>query len=60
MGLYCVLGRTYAILAGAGMVILQIVVTCLWALRHQRGPAEALWRKGTYIGAKDSSTTPLP
>jgi uncharacterized protein len=60
LGLYCVLGRTYAILAGAGIVILQIVVTCLWARRHQRGPAEALWRKGTYMGAKAPSPTRLP
>ena len=59
LGLYCVLGRTYAILAGAGMVILQIVVTCLWARRHQRGPAESLWRKGTYMGTKTPSPTPL-
>lgn len=53
LGLYCELGHTYALFIGVMMVIFQLVLTRLWAQCHQRGPAESLWRKATYISLKN-------
>lgn len=49
LGLYSELGHTYAQLAGIMMVVFQLVLSSLWARNRQRGPAESLWRKVTYI-----------
>ncbi len=49
LGLYRMLGHTFALLAGVLMVSIQLAATLLWARRHPRGPAESLWRKGTYL-----------
>ena len=53
LGLYSELGHTYALLAGIMMVVFQLVLSSLWARSHQRGPAESLWRKATYISLKN-------
>ena len=49
MGLYRHLGHTAALLVGMGMVFLQLILSHLWARRHQRGPAESLWRWATWL-----------
>jgi uncharacterized protein len=49
LGLYRMLGHTFALLTGVLMVSIQLAATLLWARRHPRGPAESLWRKGTYL-----------
>ena len=31
-----------------GIVAVQLIVSCLWARRYARGPAESLWRIATW------------
>ena len=50
---YYKLGITYAVLVGVGMVIAQYLFARYWFSSHPRGPLEGLWRKLTWIGAKD-------
>lgn len=49
LGMYKVLGTTWSLLVGIGIVVLQIVVLYQWSKRHQRGPLETLWRKLTWL-----------
>lgn len=51
LGMYKVLGTTYAALVGVGIILLQYGLMYLWSKRHKRGPLEELWRKLTWIGA---------
>ena len=53
-GLACYrkLGVTYAVLVGAGMVVVQYLFVRWWFKSHSRGPLEGLWRKLTWLGAK--------
>ena len=46
---YRLVGITYAVLIGLGMVIFQYLFCCYWFSGHQRGPLEGLWRKLTWI-----------
>ena len=56
-GLACYrrLGVTYAVMAGAAMVICQYCFARYWFCNHSRGPLEGLWRKLTWIFAPDNS-----
>ena len=46
---YRLLGITYAVMVGCGMVIVQYLFARFWFSSHQRGPLEGLWRKLTWI-----------
>ncbi|MBR5037165.1 MAG: DUF418 domain-containing protein [Prevotella sp.] len=46
---YRLVGITYAVLIGLGMVICQYLFCRYWFRNHQRGPLEGLWRKLTWI-----------
>ena len=46
------LGVTYAVLVGAGMVVVQYLFVRWWLKSHSRGPLEGLWRKLTWNGAE--------
>jgi uncharacterized protein len=50
-GLACYrwLGITYAVMVGAGMVMVQYLFCRWWFSSHQRGPLEGLWRKLTWL-----------
>lgn len=49
IGCYHLLGITYAVMVGTGMVVIQYLFCRYWLSRHQRGPLEGLWRKLTWI-----------
>ena len=46
---YRLVGTTYAVLIGLGMVICQYLFCRYWFRNHQRGPLEGLWRELTWI-----------
>ena len=46
---YRLVGTTYAVLIGLGMVICQYLFCRYWFRNHPRGPLEGLWRKLTWI-----------
>ena len=46
---YHLLGITYAVMVGCGMVICQYLFARYWFSSHTRGPLEGLWRKLTWI-----------
>ena len=46
---YRLVGITYAVLIGLGMVICQYLFGRWWFKNHPRGPLEGLWRKLTWI-----------
>ena len=46
---YRLVGITYAVLIGLGMVICQYLFGRWWFRNHPRGPLEGLWRKLTWI-----------
>ena len=46
---YHLLGITYAVMVGCGMVIVQYLFARYWFSNHPRGPLEGLWRKLTWI-----------
>ena len=46
---YRLLGITYAVMVGCGMVICQYLFARYWFRNHPRGPLEGLWRKLTWI-----------
>jgi uncharacterized protein len=46
---YRLLGITYAVIVGCGMVITQYLFARYWFSSHPRGPLEGLWRKLTWI-----------
>ena len=46
---YRLLGVTYAVMVGCGMVICQYLFARYWFNSHPRGPLEGLWRKLTWI-----------
>ena len=46
---YRLVGITYAVLIGLGMVIFQYLFGRWWFSNHPRGPLEGLWRKLTWI-----------
>ncbi len=46
---YRLLGVTYAVMVGCGMVICQYIFARYWFNSHPRGPLEGLWRKLTWI-----------
>jgi len=49
LGCYHLLGITYAVMVGVGMVVIQYSFCRYWFSSHQRGPLEGLWRKLTWI-----------
>ena len=53
LGMYKVLGTTYSLLVGIGIVVLQIVLLYQWSKKHKRGPLETLWRNLTWIGSDE-------
>ena len=48
---YRLVGITYAVLIGLGMVICQYLFCRYWFRNHPRGPLEGLWRKLTWINS---------
>lgn len=48
---YRLVGTTYAVLIGLGMVICQYLFCRYWFSNHPRGPLEGLWRKFTWINS---------
>jgi uncharacterized protein len=52
LGCYRLLGITYAVMVGAGMVVCQYLFARYWFSRHQRGPLEGFWRKLTWMEFK--------
>ena len=48
---YRLVGTTYAVLIGLGMVICQYLFCRYWFRNHPRGPLEGLWRKLTWINS---------
>ena len=46
---YHLLGITYAVMVGCGMVICQYLFARYWFSNHPRGPLEGLWRELTWI-----------
>ena len=46
---YHLLGITYAVMVGCGMVVCQYLFARYWFASHSRGPSEGLWRKLTWI-----------
>ena len=46
---YRLLGVTYAVMVGCGMVIIQYLFARYWFRNHPRGPLESIWRKLTWI-----------
>ena len=48
---YRLVGTTYAVLIGLGMVICQYLFCRYWFRNHPRGPLEGLWRKFTWINS---------
>lgn len=52
LGCYHLLGITYAVMVGAGMVLVQYAFCRYWFSSHQRGPLESLWRKLTWMSLK--------
>ena len=46
---YRLVGTTYAVLIGLGMVICQYLFCRYWFSNHSRGPLEGLWRKLTWM-----------
>ena len=46
---YRLLGVTYAVMVGCGMVIIQYCFARYWFRNHPRGPLESIWRKLTWI-----------
>lgn len=53
LGMNSVLGTTWSFLVGIAIVVLQIIILRQWAKNHKRGPLETIWRKLTWIGAKE-------
>jgi uncharacterized protein len=46
---YHLLGITYAVMVGCGMVVCQYLFARYWFNNHPRGPLEGLWRKLTWL-----------
>ncbi|MBQ7462566.1 MAG: DUF418 domain-containing protein [Bacteroidaceae bacterium] len=46
---YHLLGITYAVMVGCGMIITQYSFARYWFSSHPRGPLEGLWRRLTWI-----------
>jgi uncharacterized protein len=46
---YRLLGVTYAVMVGCGMVVCQYLFARYWFSSHPRGPLEGVWRKLTWI-----------
>ena len=49
LGCYRLLGVTYAVIVGFGMVVCQYLFARYWFSSHSRGPLEGIWRKLTWI-----------
>ncbi|RPI05765.1 MAG: DUF418 domain-containing protein [Ignavibacteriae bacterium] len=52
LGLYQYTGATYCLLIGLVLAVLQGCFSSWWFKHHQKGPLEALWHKGTWVGSK--------
>ena len=52
---YRLVGITYAVMIGLGMVVCQYCFCRWWFSSHPRGPLEGLWRRLTWIGAPSNS-----
>lgn len=48
---YRLVGITYAVLIGLGMVICQYLFCRYWFSTHPRGPLEGVWRKLTWLNS---------
>lgn len=55
LGLYKVLGTTWSLLVGIGIVVTQIVILYQWSRKHPRGPLETLWRRLTWINFQSNT-----
>ena len=49
---YRLLGVTYAVMIGLGMVLCQYLFCRYWFKSHPRGPLEGIWRKLTWINSE--------
>ena len=52
LGLYQTCGITYSFLIGVLFLVLQMLFCHSWLKHFTKGPLEALWHKGTWIGSK--------
>ena len=48
---YRLVGITYAVLIGLGMIICQYLFCRYWFSTHSRGPLEGVWRKLTWLNS---------
>ncbi len=53
LGLYREVGVVYALLCGVGIVAVQYLFSRWWLGRFSHGPVEWLWKRLTWIGAKN-------
>ncbi|MBD8348399.1 MULTISPECIES: DUF418 domain-containing protein [unclassified Dysgonomonas] len=53
LGLHDKLSITFSFLLGIVLFLLQYSFACWWMKRHKHGPLEYIWRKATWIGAKN-------
>ena len=53
LGLYREVGVAYALLCGVGIVAVQYLFSRWWLGRFSHGPVEWLWKRLTWIGAKN-------
>ena len=52
---YRLLGVTYAVVIGLGMVLCQYLFCRYWFMSHPRGPLEGIWRKLTWINSEKNN-----
>jgi uncharacterized protein len=52
---YRLLGVTYAVMIGLGMVLCQYLFCRYWFMSHPRGPLEGIWRKLTWINSEKNN-----
>lgn len=53
LGLHDKLCITYSFLLGIVLFLIQYSFACWWMKRHKHGPLEYIWRRATWIGAKN-------
>lgn len=52
LGLYAYTGASICLLIGITLFVLQALFCAWWLKHHNKGPLEALWHKGTWLGYK--------
>ena len=57
LGMYDTLGITYSLLVGIVIFLIQYGFAGWWMRTHRHGPLEYLWKKATWVGAKNIDPT---